>query len=266
MNNFSALFLLATLTGACSLITPTGKLDMEPAAEKPAMELEQIADGVWIHKSYETIAPWGPVLSQGMVIDTGEGIVLVDTAWTNEGTGALLSAIEKLTGEQPEIAVVTHAHQDKMGGVGALHESRIGVRAHPLTNADAPARGLKPTHYTILDGEDRQSLFGITDNGVHADGPITVFYPGAGHTRDNIVVYYAPAKILFGGCLIRPGGSNNLGNTADADIAHWAQAVRNVAEAFPDAEVVIPSHGAAGGRELLMHTIALAEAAGANAP
>lgn len=87
------------------------------------------------------------------------------------------------------------------------------------------------------------------------------FYPGPGHTRDNIVVYYAPAKVLFGGCLIRPGGSDNLGNTADGDVAGWADAVRRVAAQFPEAEIVIPSHGPPGGRELLDHTIALAEAA-----
>jgi len=36
---------------------------------------------------------------------------------------------------------------------------------------------------------------------------------------------------------------------------------RLVAARYPDARVVIPSHGPAGGRELLDHTIALAEAA-----
>ena len=66
--------------------------------------------------------------------------------------------------------------------------------------------------------------------------------------------------MLFGGCLIRPGDATDMGNTADGDVDHWAQAVRNVAEAFPDAEIVIPSHGPKGGRDLLDHTIDLAEA------
>ena len=105
-----------------------------------------------------------------------------------------------------------------------------------------------------LEAGARQIVIG---GGIHYE----VLYPGPGHTRDNIVVYYPDAKVLFGGCLIRPGGSDNLGNTADADVVHWAEAVRNVAAAFPDAEIVIPSHGPMGGRELLDHTIALAEAA-----
>lgn len=252
--------LLVLLAGACAHAPAD-----EETATLPPPSLEKIADGVWIHKSYEIVEPWGPVLSQGLVIDMGENVALVDTAWTDEDTFELLDAIEALTGEQPDIAIITHAHNDKMGGVGALQERRIGGRAHPLTNEDAPARGLKKTLFTILNGADRETLFGESENGAAGEGPITVFYPGPGHTRDNIVVYYAPAKVLFGGCLIRPGGSSNLGNTADGDVGHWAEAVRKVAEAFPEAEIVIPSHGAPGGRELLDHTIALAEAA-AKAP
>lgn len=230
----------------------------ETATALPAPSLEKIADGVWIHKSHKDVPPWGPVLSQGLVVKTEGGVALIDTAWTDEETETLLSLIESSLGETPDIAIITHAHEDKMGGMKALQERGVGGRAHPLTNEDAPARGLRRTMFSILDGRDREMLLGAQD-----EQGVTVFYPGPGHTRDNIVVYYAPAKVLFGGCLIRPRESSNLGNTADADVAHWAEAVRKVAAEFPDAEIVIPSHGAAGGPELLDHTIALAEAAAA---
>ena len=224
----------------------------------PEPLLEKIADNVWINKSYRVVEPWGPVLSQGMVVRTEGGIALIDTAWTDEETETLLSQIRKELGEGPDIAIVTHAHSDKMGGMKTLQENGIGGRAHPYTNEDAPARGLRRTMFSILDGKTREMLLGAED-----EEGVTVFYPGPGHTRDNIVVYYAPAKVLFGGCLIRPGASDDLGNTADGDVDHWAKAVRNVAEAFPDADIVIPSHGPMGGRELLDHTIALAEQAAA---
>lgn len=244
-------FAVVLIAGACA--TKSGD---KPAADLPAPSLQRIADGVWIHKSYRHVEPWGAVLSQGLVVKTEGGLALVDTAWTDEDTAALLTLIERETGESPDIAVITHAHSDKMGGVKALQDAGIGGRAHPFTNEDAPARGLRRTMFSILDGRDREMLLGAQD-----EQGITAYYPGAGHTRDNIVVYYAPAKVLFGGCLIRPGESDDLGNTADGDVGHWAQAVRNVAAAFPEAEIVIPSHGAMGGRELLDHTIALAEKA-----
>lgn len=254
------LALIIPLLGACA------SLSNETAPEAvaiPTPSLEQIAPDVWIHKSYANVSSYGLVLSQGLVIKTNEGIVLVDTAWTDDDTEVLLNLVDQNLGADPDMAIVTHAHQDKMGGVPALNKRGIDGRAHPLTNQDAPARGLRPTTYSILEDKDKDSLMGWTENGVDHDGPITVYYPGPGHTRDNIVVYHAPTKVLFVGCLIRPGNSNSLGNTEDADLSQWAQSVRKVAATFPDAEIIVPSHASAGGRALLDHTIALAEAANA---
>ncbi|MEO1135564.1 MAG: subclass B1 metallo-beta-lactamase, partial [Pseudomonadota bacterium] len=237
---------------------------------RPTVNLEKLADGLWLHKSYEVIEPWGPVLSQGLVLKTDLGVTLVDTAWNNADTENLLDIIATKTGSKPTRAIVTHAHRDKMGGMDALHDASIETYAFTLTNKDAPARGLTPAQNSLdlpPPSSPSRMLFGDPAPG---NSPITLmfefYYPGPGHTHDNIVVYYAPEKILFGGCLIRPDDARNLGNIADGDVEHWAQAVRNVAAAFPEAEIIVPSHGAPGGRELLDHTIALAQAAAADAP
>jgi glyoxylase-like metal-dependent hydrolase (beta-lactamase superfamily II) len=232
--------------------------------EVPPPSLEKIADNVWVHKSYRVVEPWGMVLSQGMVVKTGAGVILVDTAWDDADTEKLLDLIGSEVGAPPNVAIVTHAHNDKMGGVAALHRAGVETYAHHLSNEDAPSRGLSPAKSEMFRSGDFEVLeLGGPDTEAGAAGPdgVSVFYPGPGHTRDNIVVYYAPAKVLFGGCLIRPSASHNLGNTADGDISHWGEATRSAAERFPEAEIVIPSHGAAGGRELLDHTMALAEAA-----
>lgn len=235
-------------------------------AERPqaaAPSLERVAENVWLHKSWYEVPGYGPILSQGMVIKTDAGILLVDTAWTDNDTGLLVELIKAEAGETPRAAIVTHAHNDKMGGMAAAN-ALMDTAAFEMTNADAPARGLTPARHSISMAQIDKPLtmqLSAPDGSVVARGEVELLYPGPGHTRDNIVVYYAPAKILFGGCLIRPGDATNLGNAADADVAHWADAVREVAARFPEAEIVIPSHGEKGGRELLDHTIALAEAA-----
>lgn len=249
------------LAAACSQDAQQAEPPQAEAQTKTALadpQLEKISDGVWIHKSWNMIEPWGLVLSQGLVVQTDTGVFLVDTAWNDADTDKLLALIEAETGELPKAAIVTHAHSDKMGGMNALHARGVETIAHRFSNEDAPARGLAPaaTGVSLAENAADGSL----------GGGLTILYPGAGHTRDNIVVYYAPAKVLFGGCLIRPGDSSDMGNTADGDLNHWAQAVRNAAEAFPDAEIVIPSHGPMGGRELLDHTIMLADKANAAAP
>jgi metallo-beta-lactamase class B len=261
--NLVLLLVAAIALPSCAAM-PSNRLNI--TEEKTLLEpsLEKIAEGVWIHKSYENFEPWGAILSQGLVLKTDAGVILVDTAWNDEDTERLLKLIELEIGASPSAAVVTHAHQDKMGGMNALHDAGIQTWAYELTNEDAPGRNLTPAQGwfgNTFAGEASDFQFDGVISGARIDSGLMTFIPGPGHTRDNIVVYYAPAKIVFGGCLIRPGKSKNLGNTADADVANWADAVRSVAAEFPDAETIIPSHGPKGGRDLFDHTIALAEAA-----
>jgi glyoxylase-like metal-dependent hydrolase (beta-lactamase superfamily II) len=229
------------------------------ASGVPEPSLDQVADGAYIHSSYKDIQGIGPFLSQGLVLEAQTGTLLVDTAWNDADTRRLLAQIKSVTGAAPRAAVATHAHDDKMGGVAALKRAGVATFALELSNEDAPGRGLVAAE-TALPSPAKPP--GDVDWPLAGES-VVLFYPGPGHTRDNIVVWYAPAKILFGGCLIRPADATTLGNTADADIGNWAAAVRAVAARFPEAEVVVPSHGARGGRELFDHTIALAGAADA---
>lgn len=247
---------------------------VDPRSDERAVTLEKIAEDVWVHKSYKTIAPWGPVLSQGLVVDNGAGIYLVDTAWTNDQTTQLLSTVATTLGRPVGFAIVTHAHDDKMGGMAALHAAGVQTIALDKTNMDAPTRGLIAANQTFSSAGGEivmNALPGVplsqqtpVDRGAHAVGmgrDLIAYFPGAGHTRDNIVVYDPHTKILFGGCLIRPGASRSLGNTADADIHQWAASVERVKQRFPEARIVVPSHGTAGGPDLLDHTIQLANEA-----
>jgi glyoxylase-like metal-dependent hydrolase (beta-lactamase superfamily II) len=153
-----------------------------------------------------------------------------------------------------KLAVFTHAHADKMGGVGIVRKRGIQTYALARSNELAIKRGFTPA----------EAALELRVNGpLQTLGPLTVFYPGAGHTADNIVVNIEGAGILFGGCLIRPGNSDNLGNTADGNVQHWATATEALAARFPDPKIVVPSHGPLAGRELFTHTIALAKAASA---
>lgn len=243
------LFLSGVLAAAACASVPAPR----PA---PRVALERIAEGVYIHKSWKKTDSFGTVLSQGLVVVAGDRAAIVDSAWSDEDTLQLLDLIRTQTKAAALNAVVTHAHEDRMGGVGALRSRGVRVHATRMTDRDAARRGLSQV--------DRAFAEPFSEGTVAAapGGPeLVVFYPGAAHTRDNVVVYYAPAKILFGGCLVRPKESADLGYTEDGDVANWAEAARRVAARFPDAEIVVPSHGAPGGRELLDHTIALAEAA-----
>lgn len=216
------------------------------------LEFTQLAPGVWMHTSYIEMPPWGRIRSNGLVVVSGEHVTLVDTAWNDEQTDAIVRWAVVELGRSVDRAVFTHAHVDKMGGVAALRRRGIETWAAPDSNALAPTRDLVPAEHDLT----------FDASGVSHDlAPLVVFDPGAGHTTDNIVVALPDLGLVFGGCLIRPPGATDLGNTADGDIDHWAAATRAVAEHFAGATIVVPSHGDVGGRELFALTIELAEGA-----
>jgi metallo-beta-lactamase class B len=214
------------------------------------VEFGELADGVWLHTSYKSLPGVGPFPSNGLIVRAGDGLLLVDTAWNDEQTEEIIEWARNTLGMPITYAVVTHAHDDKMGGVGALNRRGIRTLALHLTNEAARTRGLVPTNETLTLQKGKATRI----------GGVEVFYPGGGHTEDNLVVYVEDAKVLFGGCLIRPGASESLGNTADANVEHWDMAVESLQRRYGEARHVVPSHGPPGNAQLLAHTIALVRA------
>src|SRR5262249_43799819 len=154
-------------------------------------------------------------------------------------------------------AVVTHSHTDRAGGLAAL------VRHHvPVVALDLTADRLRQVG--SADVPDR--VFAAAD-AVRAD-PLgfEVFYPGAGHAPDNVVVWFPAARILFGGCVVKAEAAEDLGNVADADVLQWPNAVDAVRARYPEAETVVPGHGPVGTLDALVHTKDLLVARAAAVP
>ncbi len=71
---------------------------------------------------------------------------------------------------------------------------------------------------------------------------IETFYPGKGHSPDNIVVWLPDQKILFGGCLVKSTESEGLGNIADASLGEWPATIQKLVKKYSEASLVIPGH------------------------
>lgn len=243
--------LAAVLLAGCA--PDRGPVPASTSASIGGVQFRQLAPGVWMHSSWQDVAGFGRVVSHGLLVVEGKRSRLIDTGWNDEQTDAILRFAETSLGAPVAEAVFTHAHSDKMGGVGILRRRGVATYALTLSNRRAPVEGVPPAEHdlTLAAGGAAQAF-----------GSVQLFWPGAGHTPDNIVVWLPETRILFGGCLIRPGDSDDLGNTGDADIAHWDDAVVDVKSRFGEARTVIPSHGDPGGPALLDHTIALARSAG----
>ncbi len=230
------------------------RADPDPArAVQVASDLRvvPIADGVWMHTSWRLLPGGVRFPSNGLLVREGDHLVLVDTAWGEEPTRELLDWAERSLKLPITRAVVTHAHDDRMGGAPVLATRGIPFWSHPLTGPRAAKQGWpQPRPLTGLTTPDSSIM----------QGSIEIFYPGPAHTVDNLMVWIPAARVLFGGCAVKDLRSQTLGNVADADQADWPLAVRRAQERYREAVLIVPGHGAPGGLELLQHTLGLCRA------
>ena len=239
---------LAVLLASALTTCLTGCGAAAPVASPAAAEqivLQPLVGEVWVHTSFKTLPAWGRVPSNGLLIcKPGQG-TLVDTAFTPEQTTQLLQAAEA-KGCPVQAAVLTHHHDDRMAGLPVLQAAGIPTLVRPQTVQLAKVPDWKP----ILLTEDAV----VTPAGT----TLQVYYPGAGHTVDNAVVWLPDYQLLFGGCLVRALDNRALGNLQDADVAAWPATIARVLERYGKALYVVPGHGAPGDAALLRHTAELA--------
>lgn len=211
------------------------------------LTVKKIQDGIWIHTSQKKLDNGYIFPGNGMIVQNGDELILVDTAWGVDHTRELFNWIDSELKLPVTKAIVTHFHDDSMGGAPVLTEGGIPFFAHPLTIQLGKNEG------TPLPEPIRELKAGdaITISNVE------VFYPGPGHSEDNLVVWVPQAKVIFGSCAIRSPEFPGKGNTADANTKNWPKAIRRVLEKYPDVKVVIPGHGNFGDDSLLLHTINL---------
>ncbi|MEW6999357.1 subclass B1 metallo-beta-lactamase [Colwelliaceae bacterium BS250] len=216
------------------------------SANNEQLKVTQLADNVYQHVSYKRIEPWGMVAASGLIVVDGKNAHIIDTPWTQEETEELIKWI-KLKDLIVKSSVVTHFHEDASGGIPFLNKSKIKTYATPQTN-----NLLNLKHREISSDEISSNTFELVKD------TIEIFYPGAGHTEDNIVVWLPKSNILFGGCFVKSMNSKNLGNTEDASVKDWSESIQKVINKYPNIEVVVPGHGKVGDQSLLRHTAQLA--------
>ncbi|MBL4782222.1 MAG: subclass B1 metallo-beta-lactamase [Porticoccaceae bacterium] len=226
-----------------------GLVFAEPDSE---IQLQELTDGVWMHVSSYVYPDGKKLSSNGLIVKDGAALTLVDTAWGELKTVALIKAIKLEINLPITRAVVTHAHSDRAAGVDVLESHGVKVFSHPLTQRITIEHGLPVPNHTLDALAERGSSIKL--------GKLTVFYPGPAHAMDNLMVWLPEEKILFGGCAVRAGASTSAGNTSHGDTASWIKVMNRVGKQYHSAKLVVPGHGEPGGVDLIEHTSALVKA------
>lgn len=211
------------------------------------LRVTALRPGVWVHTTWRVLDGGGRFPSNGLLVRDSDGLLLIDTAWGEAPTEALLVWAEATLGRPVTRAVVTHWHDDRVGGAAVLAARGISFSALPVTRRFAAEAGLP----------EPDALPVGAVGGAATVGPVEVFYPGPGHTEDNAVVWLPEQRVLFGGCAVKSAAAGGLGYVADADLDAWPEAIRRVQARYAEADLVVPGHGRPGGIGLLAHTLNL---------
>ena len=222
-------------------------------AQNLPIRVEPVTSGFYVHTTYQLLSNEVPFPSNGMIVETSDGVLLIDTGWGVPNTKRVYRWVRKKLKKKIKLCIATHSHDDRASGTAWLQKRGVQVVSTPLTAEKTDTQGFGLPSGILPN--DTTFVFGGVE--------VTTFFPGEGHTEDNIVIYFPAQRILFGGCFIKSYQSFGLGNIVDANTKTWADALRRMMERFPNPAFVIPGHQAWDDASSLKHTLELIEKANA---
>ena len=208
--------------------------------------IKQLMPNLYQHVSYQEVEGYGNVPANGLVYVENDNAYIIDSPWSNEGSQKLLSWV-KQKGMKVKAVIATHFHHDASGGLAFFNDNNIPTYASQMTNSLLKRNGRASAKHEIVGKHFAFEHF-----------KAEVFYPGKGHSPDNIVVWLPETETLFGGCFAKTTKSKTLGNLGDASVEHWPDSIDSVLAKYPNIKHVMPGHGAVGTIEMLIHTKKLA--------
>lgn len=233
-------FLLVTSLVFC-VLSVSGQ-----AKERP-LDIEQISGDFYVYTTYNTYEG-GRTPAHGMYLLTRDGVILFDTPWDTTQFQPLLDSIRLRHGQSVKYCIATHWHSDRTEGLA--YYQRQGIATYTTVQTDLLSQK----------NNKKRAAFLMTRDTVFRVGQYTfeVYYPGEGHTSDNIIIWFGKERILYGGCLIKGAEAADLGYLGDANIVAYETTLRNVQRKCPDPRFIIVSHHDWRNNLSLNHSIKLA--------
>ncbi len=214
----------------------------------PNLIIKPLTDSFYIYTTYGTYKE-SKIPAHGMYLVTYKGVVLFDTPWDTTQFQPLLDSILHRHKQKVTMCIATHWHSDRTGGLEYYSQQGIKTYTTQLTDNLSKKNNNKRAEYLI----ENDTIFNI------GQYSFETYYPGKGHTEDNIVIWFEKNKILYGGCLIKGAEAENLGNVQDGSITDYERTLKNVKSKYPHPKYIIVSHHDWTNINSLKHSIKLAK-------
>jgi len=201
------------------------------AKPKMVLSAKHLTGAFYVYTTWKPI-DGKPYPSNGMYIVTSQGIVIIDSPWDTTTVSGFITGLERQHHKKVIAAIATHFHEDRTGAFDIFR--RKGIKTY---SSQQTLELCKIKH-------DPQAEFTFQTDTIFDFGDQTMrtYYPGPGHSPDNIVLWFEKERILYGGCFIKSCQAHDLGNLSDADPQAWMTSVNNVKREFPNPRFTIPGH------------------------
>jgi metallo-beta-lactamase class B len=211
------------------------------------LDFKKISDSSYVFSTYHTFDSVR-YSAHGLLKITDAGVVMIDTPWDSLQFQPLLDSIQLKFHQSVILVISTHWHEDRTAGLDYYGKKGILTYSTYATKNLCREHHLPQAKYTF----EGDTTFRIGNT------VFETYYPGAGHSSDNIVVYFPKEKILVGGCFVKSVEATDLGNLSDANIGMWPIAAKNLIKKYPKVKTVIPGHQKiSSGKKALKHTLKL---------
>lgn len=216
-------------------------------ADKAKLKISHLTGDFYIYTTYSTYEG-SQIPANGMYLLTTNGVVLFDTPWDTTQFQPLLDSIKLKHHKSVTLCIATHWHSDRTDGLEYYKQQGIKTYTTILTDKISKENSKKRAEYLMA----KDTVFNV------GQYSFEVYYPGEGHTIDNIVVWFSKEKILYGGCLIKGADAENLGYLGDANVSEYEATLKKVQKKCPDPKFIIVSHHDWNNINSLNHSIKLA--------
>jgi metallo-beta-lactamase class B len=200
-------------------------------AEKAKLKITHLIGDFYIYTTYNTYQE-SQVPANGMYLVTDDGVVMFDTPWDTTQFQPLLDSIKLKHNKIVVMSMATHWHSDKTAGLEYYRQQGIKTYTTVLTDEFSKKNNHKRAEFLMK----KDTVFNV---GQYA---FETYYPGEGHTADNIIIWFEKEKILYGGCLIKGVDDENLGYLGDANVTAYASTLKKVQKKCRKPKFIIIAH------------------------
>jgi metallo-beta-lactamase class B len=212
------------------------------------LKITHLTKDFYIYTTYNTYEG-SQIPANGMYIVTNNGVVIFDTPWDTTQFKPLLDSIKIRHNKNVVICIATHWHSDRTAGLEYYKQQGIKTYTTALTDELSKKNEKKRAEFLMA----KDTVFNIKPYSFE------IFYPGEGHTSDNIIIWIENEKILYGGCLIKGADAEDLGYLGDANLKEYATTLKRVQKKCTKPKHIIISHSDWNNLNSLKHSIKMAK-------